>query len=160
MKVAFFHGLESPHRSEKNEILEKLFGAKNVYAPAMDYTNPELYGTVLKHLEKHPVDLLIGSSMGGYFAHSLSSMVSTPTLLFNPALHSRSFEPENVVTGRHRTYQFFVLGANDTVIDPIKTTAYTLHKDYSFPIDIAIESMEHRIPSAIFEKHVSKYAKQ
>ena len=158
MKVAFFHGLESPHRSEKNEILEKLFGAQNVYAPAMDYTNPELYGTVLKHLEKHPVDLLIGSSMGGYFAQNLSSMVSTPTLLFNPALHSRSFEPENVVTGQHRPFQFFVLGKNDTVIDLIKTLFLTIPKEFEYPVGFAIEDMEHRIPANIFEAHTSKYA--
>jgi len=159
MKVAFFHGLESPHRSEKNEILEKHFGAENVYAPAMDYHNPELYNEVLKHLQENPVDLLIGSSMGGYFAQNLSSIVDTPTLLFNPALHSRSFEPENVVTGQHRPFQFFVIGKNDTVIDPIKTLFLTLSKEYEYPIGFAIEDMEHRVPSAIFEQHVSKYAK-
>lgn len=158
MKVAFFHGLESSHRSKKNIILEKLFGAENVYAPTMDYKDPELYNTVLAHLEKHPVDLLIGSSMGGYFAHSVSSMVNKPALLFNPALHSRSFEPENVVTAQHRPSQFFVLGKNDAVIDPLKTLVLILQKDYTFPIGVAFENIEHRIPSAVFEQHVSKYA--
>jgi len=157
MKVAFFHGLESPHRSKKNNVLDKLFYAKDVYAPAMDYKNPELYSIVLKHLEQHPVDLLIGSSMGGYFAHNLSTLVNVPTLLFNPAFHSRSFEPEHIVSGQYRPLQIIVLGKNDTVVDPLKTTAYILQKEYDFPTGIAIENIEHRTPSDIFEKHVSRY---
>jgi predicted esterase YcpF (UPF0227 family) len=159
MKVAFFHGLESPARSEKNDILEELFRFENVYAPAMDYHNPELYNEVLTHLQENPVDLLIGSSMGGYFAHSLSSILNIPTLLFNPALHSRSFEPENVVTGNYKPSQSFVLGKNDTLIDPVKTLVLTLQKKYAFPVGIAVENIEHRIPFDIFRQHVSKYAK-
>jgi hypothetical protein len=157
MKVAFFHGLESPHRSKKNDVLDKLFCAENVYAPAMDYKNPKLYNTVLKHLEQHPVDLLIGSSMGGYFAHNLSTLVNTPTLLFNPAFHSRLLEPENVVTGQYRPSQIIILGKRDTVVDPLKTTSYVLQKEYAFPTGIVIENIEHRTPSDIFEKHVSRY---
>jgi len=157
MKVAFFHGLESPHKSKKNKILDRLFGDTNVYAPAMDYHNPELYNEVLKHLEQQPVNLLVGSSMGGYFAQSLSTLVNTQTLLFNPAIHSRSFEPENVVIGQNRPFQFFVLGKTDTVVNPLKTIDCILQNEYKYPTELAIEIMEHRIPSTVFEKYIFKY---
>jgi predicted esterase YcpF (UPF0227 family) len=158
MKVAFFHGLESPHRSEKNEILDKYFDAENVYAPAMDYKDPELFNSVLQHLQENPVDLLIGSSMGGYFAHSLSTILGTPTLLFNPALHSRSFNPENVKTGPHFPSQMFILGKHDTVIDPHKTFSLITADDYKFYTAITVEDMGHRIPVEIFESIIKEFA--
>jgi hypothetical protein len=156
IKVAFFHGLESPHRSEKNEILEQTFG--EVYAPAMDYHNPEMYNEVLNYLKENPVDLLIGSSMGGYFAHNLSSILNVPTLLFNPALHSRSFEPENVTAGERRPSQLFILGKKDTVVRADRTLNLISNPDFNFPIGIAMENeMEHRVPVDIFTKWINEY---
>ena len=39
-------------------------------------------------------DLIIGSSMGGYFADVIGSYTEIDVLLFNPALHSRSIAYE------------------------------------------------------------------
>ena len=47
-RVAFFHGLESLPRTEKNEMLEKEFDF--VFAPPMDYYNPLLFDNVLPQL--------------------------------------------------------------------------------------------------------------
>ena len=157
IKVAFFHGLESPHRSEKNEILERTFGEENVYAPAMDYHNPELFSTVLKHLTENPVDLIVGSSMGGYFAHNLSTHLNKPSLLFNPALHSRSFEPQFVNFGNHRPTQVFVLGRQDDIINPMETLKLIANPGCDWEMFIGLESMEHRIPADIFTKWITEY---
>jgi len=152
MKVAFFHGLESQPRSEKNEILEELFGADNIYAPEMVYDYPLMYEEVLKHLQENPVDLLIGSSMGGYFAHSLSTILNIPTLLFNPAVHSRSMEPDFVETGNKRPVQTLVLGKADSVVKPYLTLDY--FSDAEFPLQIDIVEMEHRVPAEIFREQL------
>ena len=93
MRVAFFHGLESKPHSEKNIELVKHFGESNVYAPAMDYRDPNLFETVLKEIKERDIQLLIGSSMGGYFSYCLSTITGIPTLLFNPAVIGRSFDP-------------------------------------------------------------------
>ena len=79
--VAFFHGLESKPFSEKNQILIEHYGDANVYAPAMDYRDPWLFDTVLKQIRERDIELLIGSSMGGYFAYCLSTMTGIPTIL-------------------------------------------------------------------------------
>jgi hypothetical protein len=152
MKVAFFHGLESPARSEKNEILEEIFGTENVYAPAMDYRNPQMFTDVLNHLRENPVDLLIGSSMGGYFGYNLSTHVNVKTLLFNPAVHSRSFEPQDVTQGKRVPAQTLVLGVNDKLINPLQTVKY--FDKHNSAINVYLEEMEHRIPANIFRKHL------
>ena len=158
MKVAFFHGLESPARSFKNECMEDIFGAENVYAPAMDYRSPQMFDEVIYHLKHNPVDYLIGSSMGGWFAYKLSTLLDTPTLLFNPATNGRSFSP-TVYSGGDITAQRIVLGKNDNVVDPLETIDF-FNEKFDAGVKFYLEDMEHRIPDEIFEKHVLRLLKQ
>ena len=158
MKVAFFHGLESKPRSFKNECLEEIFGAENVFAPAMDYRQPEIFVDVLNHLKHNPVDLLIGSSMGGWFSYKLSTLLDTPTLLFNPATSGRSFDPR-IMSGHETPAQHVVIGTQDDIIDPIANSLYFTEKNTerkTFVLKIAYEEIGHRIPDEVFEKYVLK----
>ena len=155
--VAFLHGLESAPRSFKNEILESQFGAENVYAPEMNYRLPEMFSIVLKHLTENPVDIIIGSSMGGYFAHALSSHLNKPSLLFNPAIHSRTFEPQFVNFGDHRPTQVFVLGRQDEVINPLETLKFISNPDCDWEMFVGLENMGHRVLPEVFEKWINQY---
>jgi len=153
-RVAFFHGLESLPRTEKNEMLEKEFDF--VFAPPMDYYNPLLFDNVLKSLEDNPVDYLIGSSMGGYFAYQLSTILGTPTLLFNPAVHGRSINPP-VKTGNFKPHHTLVLGEKDDVIDAFVTSRW--FNDNNENTFINYEKIEHRIPADIFSKWINNIKK-
>ena len=71
-RVAFFHGMESKPVSEKNKVLESEFSF--VYAPPMNYRDPSLFRAVLNQVKESNIELLIGSSMGGWFAYCISSL--------------------------------------------------------------------------------------
>ena len=91
MKVYYLHGLESEAGGPKVDFLNEV--TEQVFAPAMDYTNHRLFGELYrKILKEGKPDLIIGSSMGGYFADALGSHFDIEVLLFNPALHSRTIE--------------------------------------------------------------------
>jgi hypothetical protein len=152
MRVAFFHGLESKPHSEKNIELVKHFGESNVYAPAMDYRDPWLFDTVLKEIKERDIQLLIGSSMGGYFAYCLSTLTGIPTLLFNPAVIGRSFDPVTEL-GNLAAKHTVVLGINDDVIDPFKSTAYFMKSGIG-EFEYNKEDIGHRIPIEIFTKYL------
>lgn len=152
MRVVFFHGLESKPHSEKNIELVKHFGESNVYAPTMDYRDPFLFDTVLKEIKERDIQLLIGSSMGGYFAYCLSTLTGIPTLLFNPAVISRSFDPVTEL-GNLPAKHTVVLGINDDVIDPVKSTAYFM-KNGIGEFEYNKEDIGHRIPIEIFTKYL------
>ena len=91
-KVLYLHGLESKQGGPKVEFLANEFC---VHAPAMDYTDPDLSNKVAIYNagSNFQPDLIIGSSMGGYVADILAEKYGVPAILFNPALHNRSFEP-------------------------------------------------------------------
>ena len=155
-KVLYLHGLESKQGGPKVEFLANEFC---VHAPAMDYTDPYLAVKVAHIMENFQPDLIIGSSMGGYVADILAERYGAPAILFNPALHNRSFEPaiEYPVEGEEADLQerkIVVLGKQDEVIPPYITK---LMLEDNFNYKIVLEEMGHQTPYNIFIDTVNKY---
>jgi hypothetical protein len=149
-KAAFFHGLESPPRSEKNDVMERVFS--EVFAPPMDYRDSRLFDETLKSVKEFQPDILIGSSMGGWFAYCISTLTGIPTLLFNPAVHGRTFDPR-VKIGSISAKHTVVLGKDDKVIDPSKTIDW-FSKNGVGRARFNLAQMEHRIPIDIFMRWI------
>jgi hypothetical protein len=121
----------------------------NYYAPEIDYEDPDVYEEILDLCIAEEFDMIIGSSMGGYFAHAIGTTLGTPVIMFNPALHSRQFNPYGVVCGEKPIDGVCVLGMDDDVIDP--TTTYKMLKNDEKLAIMPVEGMGHRTP---FEKFV------
>jgi uncharacterized protein len=147
MNVLYLHGLESLPEGPKIQYLKDRF--TNYYAPKIDYEDPDAYEEILDLCIAEEFDMIIGSSMGGYFAHAIGTTLGTPVIMFNPALHSRSFNPYGVVCGEKPIDGVCVLGMDDDVIDP--TTTYNMLKNDEKLAIMPVEGMGHRTP---FEKFV------
>ena len=155
-KVLYLHGLESNQGGPKVDFLTNEFC---VHAPAMDYTDPYLAVKVAHIMENFQPDLIIGSSMGGYVADILAEKYGVPAILFNPALHNRSFDPaiEYPIEGEQADLQerkVVVLGKDDDVIPPYITK---LMLENNFNYKIVLEEMGHQTPLNIFIDTVNKY---
>jgi len=129
-KVLYLHGLESNQGGPKVDLNINLFWMMENLKP----------------------DLIIGSSMGGYVADILAQKYGTPAILFNPALHSRSFEPTTFypLEGEQAELQerkIVVLGKEDKVIDPYLTQIMLEDNRY---YEITFEEMGHQTPLNIF----------
>ena len=161
MKTLYLHGLESKLSQKKRTILER-FG--KVSAPDIDYyNNPDAIESILDSYGKEGIDVVIGSSMGGFAAYYVSTGLKKPALLFNPALRMRSVEqlipsiPINAYTLKH-----FVLGADDPVVNPADTlsfigAAYNEFTDYHLHIR---PKLAHGIPEDVFEEEIEKFFKE
>ena len=152
MNVLYLHGLESKPTGPKIKYLKDRF--ENYYAPEIDYENPEAFEEILDLCIAEEFDMIIGSSMGGYFAHAIGTTLGTPVIMFNPALHSRSFDPYGVVCGQKPIDGVCVLGMNDDVIDPL-TTVKMLENAPKLAI-MPIEGMGHRTPFTEFITVIEK----
>ena len=145
MNVWYLHGLESTVGGPKVDFLKSV--ADRVFAPKMVYSNPNMFKALLESARIDKPDLIIGSSMGGYFADAIGSHLDIEVLLFNPALHSRSIEPEGVTYGETNWKRNFVVGTEDEVIDPKATRVYKdLAKTWT-----EIEGMGHRTSLKVFK---------
>jgi hypothetical protein len=155
-KVLYLHGLESKQGGPKVDFLTKEFC---VYAPEMDYKDPMLQNWVDFVMRQFQPDLIIGSSMGGYVADILAQKYGIPAILFNPALHNRSFEPaiEYPIEGEQAELQdrkVVVLGKEDKVIPPyITKIMFENNRNYK----IVLEEMGHQTPLNIFIDTINNY---
>lgn len=148
-KILYLHGLESNQGGHKVSFLAS---KGMVYAPSMDYKTLDLN----KFISNIGLpDLIIGSSMGGYVADVIGSHLGIDVLLFNPALHSRSLEP-NIYYSNKRYKRTIVLGMEDNIIDPHKTKLLfsVFGNEANF---IEIEDMGHRTTLDCFIHIYNKY---
>ena len=155
-KVLYLHGLGSKQGGPKVDFLTKEFC---VYAPEMDYKDPMLQNWVDFVMRQFQPDLIIGSSMGGYVADILAQKYGIPAILFNPAVHNRSFEPaiEPLIEGEQADLQqkkIVVLGKNDEVIPPYMAQIMFENNRY---YKIVLEEMAHQTPLNIFIDTINNY---
>jgi len=119
MTSLYLHGYNSTNQNDRTEWLQQ-FGT--VVNPLMHYRNfPEDYRFIEKLLLKNRPDVIVASSMGGYFAYHLGNYYRIPTVLFNPALaYSHIIKPDNRQLATD-TLHHICLGKNDRVIPPVST---------------------------------------
>ncbi len=155
-KILYFHGLDSFLSDDKKIILEK-YGI--VEAPVTNYREFNIY-QFLDPLLKTDATVVTGSSFGGYIGYTLAQQVNLPCLLFNPALIGRSINAEYVKGNEPAimtSLSYIVLGKKDEVINCAENFDY-ISKNVKGPKKIIIEeTLAHRIPLDIFEKHVAKF---
>ena len=156
MKILFLHGLESSHLGNKVDYLKK---QAEVLAPKIDYQDEALEEKLMYMVESFQPDYIIGSSMGGYVGMLLANKYGIKNLLYNPAIHSRSIEPnlnKLLKVGPNHFVDFnIVLGNQDNVIDPNVTESMLL--DAEVVCEIERVNMGHRIDYAVFVDMYNKY---
>ena len=156
-KVLYLHGLESKQGGRKVGFLSSQAA---VFAPSIDYRDNDLHMKIFDMISRLKPDLIIGSSMGGYVGDEFSRFFNIPAILLNPAIHSRSFEPnlDKFALGFNETDEtkkIVVLGMDDEIINP-ERTKQMLSSDERYVIE-EIEGMEHRTELDVFINIYNKY---
>lgn len=159
MNILYLHGLESKLSLPKKEILEK-YGT--VAAPDMDYfANPKMIEWLINEYQNKEIDVIIGSSMGGFAGYYVAMVLNCKALLFNPALARRStFQeiPNRQIPKSGSNFQI-VMGFEDTVV-PMKETLEFL-KENAFKTTFynlkLIPNLEHQIPIDVFENQIDAF---
>lgn len=115
MEIIYLHGFNSDGEGWKSQALRKHFPNANVQAPDLPAHPQEAQQIIeccLRNSTQSP--LLVGSSLGGFYAYYNSAIHQLPALLFNPSLQP-------------------YLTLNDRGIGTFKT--WTKGRDYHFKYD-------------------------
>ena len=122
----------------------------NVHAEYMDYKNVlDLFAKTLDSIIDFDPDLIVGSSMGGYFAYHLGTHYKTNLLLLNPALPNRTFDPPILPDGIEKSKIWALLGENDDVVDPVANQKILKRAGAV----VKIGDHEHRTPPLVFKPY-------
>jgi len=124
-KLLYIHGLHSNANPEKIKILEG-FGIKTI-APFIDYEKEkgEVYPRIKSIAQHENIDLIIGSSMGGFIGYWLGKELKKPSLLFNPALYFKSLSSYIPNLNHSESTPIYAcLGEKDERVNPQEVAAY------------------------------------
>lgn len=175
--ILFIHGFASLGLGMKSMALRDYFGTDQVLLPDLSHAPANAIGELEALLERYPVDLLVGSSLGGYYATWLNRQTSRPAVLINPAVapfallddylgeHTRpdgsrfDLTPQHLVdlrslqrpALREEERYLVLLQSGDEVLDYRQAAAYYAAKD------VVIEpGGDHRFQH--FENHLPRIA--
>lgn len=155
MTILYLHGLNGSLIPEKRSVLER-YG--KVIAPNIDYeNNPNCISWLYTIYKDKKIDLVMGSSLGGFTGYHLAKLLHLPALLFNPALAERSVLQNVPITPEHTIHKIhMVLGSRDSVVNPKHTLQFLsdgLHLPQDYRLHIR-HDLEHRIPLEVFKEEV------
>jgi hypothetical protein len=115
-----------------------------------------------KIIMNNRIDLVIGTSMGGYVGYHTSRSLNIPCLLFNPAIFYKSVEINFAPANDYKLFKnrmVIVLGKKDNIIDYNHTYQNLVLDDSIAGINFNIYSdLEHRIDIQTFKKEVENFS--
>ncbi|MBX9886553.1 MAG: hypothetical protein K2Y30_01300 [Flavobacteriaceae bacterium] len=162
MNILFLHGLESKLSPQKRVILEK-YG--NVIAPDIAYkSSPDMIKYLYDAYETQDINVIIGSSMGGFVGYHLANSLGVCSLLYNPALPYRGtieqIIPSNLPINESKLIRI-VLGGQDDIIkakDNLAFLAQNCNPNTDYTISLKSD-LAHQIPLAVFEEETKAFFK-
>ena len=84
-KILYIHGFASCGKGNKSQLLKAHFGAQNVIAPDLPPSPIDAIAMIEELLQSNSIDLMIGSSLGGYYATYLAEKYRMKAILINPS---------------------------------------------------------------------------
>jgi len=167
MKIAYLHGLESSINEKDPKIIFMRANFKEVYAPSINYRDEKTFDKLFSDIKRLKPDLIIGSSMGGYVSYLIGSKLGIETILFNPAVEDRSFDPVVDESGMKKSKHNVYLGKSDNVVSgkavrnyfkkhAIGSFTYTEYEGgHRVPEDEFMGSIEQ--VTKIYKENINKY---
>lgn len=85
LKILYIHGFASCGEGNKSLLLKSYFGVEHVIAPDLPASPIDAIAMLEKILSSTNIDVLIGSSLGGYYATILAEKYHMKAILLNPS---------------------------------------------------------------------------
>lgn len=101
-RILFLHGFASSGSGNKSAALKVWFGEGEVLAPDLPVAPGQSMALLESLLATEAFDLLVGSSLGGYYADCLNGRHAIPSVLINPS--TRPFETLAPYVGEQRRW--------------------------------------------------------
>ena len=84
--ILYLHGFASCGDSNKTRLLKAYFGEDEVIAPDLPVNPHKALSVARKIIIDEDIDLIIGSSLGGFYASNLCETMGLKAVLINPSV--------------------------------------------------------------------------
>lgn len=158
-KILYLHGLDSQLSDEKHEAL-KAYG--KILFPDIDFrATDQVIENLYSQYKNDGIDVIIGSSFGGFAAYYLSLLFDVDCLIFNPALPYRSYPQQIPAVNKREKNLLTVIGVQDPLIKAADNISFLLeHQPENKHSRIhVLQDLAHQIPLPIFRSEVNYFFK-
>jgi len=140
-RILYCHGFASNFDPAKDKV-QMLATFAPVYGVTVDYTlHPrEVFATYARALQDQPTTLVIGTSMGGFFAAWLGSELGLPFIAINPALSPAISLRKHIGKGTTHFGTEFVLKRE--VVDAYADLPFRLDGEGEIMLDLGDEVID------------------
>lgn len=143
MNILYIHGFAARF-DESSTKVDALFALGPVFGMDIDYTNS--IESIVKDLRdlvlKHNIDLVVGSSLGGFYANLIGNIANLPFVAINPAIepfwtlkqyigdnvdwHNKPYHLKEETVEEYPDFinegnGLILLDLGDTILNPIRT---------------------------------------
>lgn len=87
MNIMYIHGFGSKFTPTNDKVVS-LGKLGTVMGPNIDYTDDPttIYENLMDYASQNEIDLIVGTSMGGFFSHRVGVALGIPFAMINPAI--------------------------------------------------------------------------
>ena len=85
--LLYIHGFASCGDSTKTRLLKAFFGEEKVLAPNIPVEPDQALAFLRQQIESQDITMLMGSSLGGFYATALGAEYGLNAVLLNPSVH-------------------------------------------------------------------------
>jgi predicted esterase YcpF (UPF0227 family) len=160
MRVIYFQGWKEIFSDAKYKILLK-FG-DDVYYPEINYQNSKNLINFFSndiHGSEIPT-LIVGGSLGGYFAYHVSNIICCPALIFNPTFYFKNggdIRPNVISSSNPDQQKQFIISLKDEYLDVKRTLKFFKECNFDENKIKIYEDLDHQIPLDVFENDFSEF---
>lgn len=144
--ILFIHGFASCGLGQKSRQLIAHFGEQRVMAPDLPFAPREAIAFLQDIIATQQVDLLVGSSLGGFYATWLNGRRPIPSVLINPAVRPWELLTDHLGTQTRWCdgERFEFTRAHATQLQALHRSALTLHERYLVLLQTGDDVLDYR----------------
>lgn len=155
MSVLYIHGFGSCGAGNKVQILQTHFGQAQVISPDLPIDPQQAIDYLQQIVDTKEINLLVGSSLGGYYADYLNAEFHIPSVLINPS--TRPFDTLKKYVGTNTNWcsgEAFEWKSEycDTLQTMYREEALA-DEDYLVLLQSADEVLDHRLAEERYRQH-------
>lgn len=161
--LLYLHGYQGFVTDEKKAFLDQI---SNAYYPFIDYDleATTVFEKLSELIDKHDIEIISGTSLGGIMTYYLGIMKNLPTLLLNPAVTAVNqiapFVPKTVQIALPKNEIVVIAGKEDEVVPFDEQLQFfeTLKQNVSASIEIITEDkLMHLVALEDFKRYFEMY---
>ena len=153
MKILYLHGFGSCGEGNKSTLLKHYFGEENILSPNLPYAPFDAILYIETLFKSEQIDVVIGSSLGGFYASYFAEKYAMKAILLNPS--TKPWETLAPYVGWQKRFcDDEIFEFKSSYLEALKTLEIEIRQgEYMVLLQSADEVLDYTKAQSLYNKH-------